>query len=67
MNRTTVESTAVESVGYYNKLMEIRLANGEVYQYRNVPKSVFFEMLKAESQGKFFNEHIKPHYRFMKV
>lgn len=39
--------------------VQVIFKNGLVWEYRPVPRAIAEEFLKAESVGKFFNEHIK--------
>ncbi|AKU43609.1 hypothetical protein CPT_Seuss83 [Caulobacter phage Seuss] len=69
MNRVPVESSNIVSIGYTenNETLEVEFKNGGVYQYFEVPKSVYFELMEAESKGQYLNRSIKPAYRFEKV
>lgn len=66
MQRTTVESTTLASVGYLPQVatLEIEFLNGAVYQYFAVAQQVSEALLNADSKGAFFNEHIKGKYPF---
>ena len=68
MNREPVTSTSVVSVGYDvpSETLEIEFKSG-VYQYYNVPQSIYDEMMSAESIGKFLNVYIKSGYSYAKV
>jgi len=61
MIRTKVKSSNIESIGYdeVNKIIEIKFMNGGIYQYEKVEKTIFDDILKAESVGKFFYKNIK--------
>jgi hypothetical protein len=50
-----------------SKLLEIQFNNGGIYQYENVPWEVFTKFRMAESQGKFFNQHIGKVYKYKKI
>lgn len=69
MNRQSVRSTNIRSVGYETKakLLEIEFQDGRVYQYSNVPESVYQDLIVAKSTGKFFHQYIKSNYRFVRV
>ena len=68
MNREPVTSSNVVSVGYdeASETLEVEFKNG-VYQYYNVPKLIYEQMMSAESIGRFLNVHIKPAYPYAKV
>lgn len=49
------------------KKLQLTFNNDGVYEYDKVPHDVFAAMNLAESQGKYFNQHIKKGYTFRKV
>lgn len=69
MHRLSVESSAVESVGYdaSTRTLEVEYAGGAVYRYLGVPPRVHDTLLRAESHGAFVNRRIKPYYRCERV
>jgi len=67
MNRTYVSSTDLVSVGYENGILEIEFKGNNVYQYFNVPQSVYNGLLSAGSKGTYFHSHIKDIYRYRKA
>jgi KTSC domain len=69
MHRLSVESSAVESVGYdaRSRTLEIEYASGRVYRYLGVPPHAYELLLRAESAGGFVNRRIKPFYRCRRV
>ena len=69
MNRTPVNSSTVASVGYDpNTLtLEVEFKEGSVYQYFDVPETVYHELMRASSVGQFMHANIKNNYRYTKV
>ena len=69
MNRTPVESSNIADIGYEDTTMtlEIGFHNGTVYQYFDVPHSVFQEFMGADSKGTYLNANIKNVYRYAKL
>lgn len=69
MRRRRVESRTVRSVGYQrrSRVLEIEFQSGAVYQYADVPATVYEEFWKAESKGKYFNGEIREEYAFVRV
>jgi S1-C subfamily serine protease/cytochrome c-type biogenesis protein CcmH/NrfG len=61
IERKPVSSTTLKSVGYdgTHRVLEIEFHNGSVYQYLDVPKSVYVELMQADSLGRYFNRKIK--------
>jgi hypothetical protein len=68
MERTPVTSSNVVSIGYDSQAetLEVEFKSG-VYQYYNVPQSIYDQMMVADSIGKFLNVYIKPVYPYSKV
>lgn len=69
MEREMVESSTILSVGYEesSETLEIEFKNSGVYQYYNVPKAVYQQLMESESKGKFHNVYIKNAYPFSRV
>jgi hypothetical protein len=69
MNRTAVDSSTVAGIGYDNTSMtlEVAFTGGTLYQYFNVPRSVYRKFMKADSKGQFFNAEIRDAYPYRKV
>lgn len=70
MNRQSVESSNLASVGYdaENEILEIEFNHGGVYQYFDVPKNVYEELMSASSHGQYFDRNIKKEgYEFQKI
>lgn len=68
--RNSVESSNINSIGYdaANEILEIEFNHGGVYQYSDVPKNVYEELINADSHGSFFDRNIKKAgYRFVKI
>ncbi len=57
------------SVGYdaEAEILEIEFVNGHLYQYFDVPPSLFAEILGSESAGAYFNTAIRGHYRYARA
>jgi len=62
-------SSVVASMKYIRErsVLRVTYVSGNVYDYLNVPSTVYAEMRAATSKGKFLNERIKGHYPFEKV
>jgi len=69
MLRKPVNSSNLESIGYDEdtSVLEIAFQGGGIYQYFNVPKGVYLDIMAAESHGKFFHRHIKGQYLYEKI
>jgi len=70
MEREYVESAMISSYGYDpdTSTLEVEFKkNGVVWQYFDVPESVYWEMKSARSSGQFFNANIKNTYTGSRV
>lgn len=62
MERDYVESTMIRSFGFEISTLEVEFISGAIWQYFDVPESVFYEMKAASSCGKFFLANIRGQY-----
>jgi len=69
MNRTSVTSSNIKSIGYdpSSSTLEIEFLSGDLYQYHEVPQSKSDAIMRADSHGKYLNSDIKPHHRFTQI
>lgn len=69
MKRIAVESSNLASVGYdeATKTLEIQFHSGGIYQYSDVEKEVYDELMKAESKGRYFMSEIRGAYSYRRV
>ena len=67
MTRIPVISSNVKSVGYERNVLEVEFLNNSIYQYKDVPRQVYSDMLVAQSIGKYLNQFVKPRYSYEKI
>jgi len=69
MNFTPVESTSLAAVAYdeTRELLRVQFRSRAVYHYFAVPAAVHKALLQAPSKGGYFNQAIRPRYRFVRV
>lgn len=69
MKRESVSSSNIVSVGYdaASETLEVEFMNGSVYQYYNVPQSIYDAFLAASSAGRFFTYQIKNTFPYSRV
>ena len=70
MNRTPVSSSNLASVGYQPniKILEVEFLHGGIYQYSNVPLSVYEGLMAASSHGSYFDQNVKKAgYSYQKI
>ena len=60
MKLKAVDSSMLVAVGYDDDTSEMRViyTTGDTYRYLNVPKSVYKELMKAESKGAYMKTHV---------
>ncbi|WP_156185505.1 KTSC domain-containing protein, partial [Crocosphaera watsonii] len=44
--------------------LRVEFTNGSVYQYHDVPKTIYEELEKSPSKGQYFNGEIKDKFGF---
>ncbi len=67
MERQPVDSSLIRSVGYdlLESTLEVELVDsGRLYEFFDVPFSVYSELMEAESKGSYFNDFIKDLYAY---
>lgn len=66
MEKHEVESSVIGAVGH-SRVLEIEFESGRVYQYYDVPKRIYAEMLSAPSKGKYFNANIRGKFPYQEI
>jgi hypothetical protein len=66
MKLETVESDVIHAIGYDDEIrvLEIIFNNGQIYQYRNVPRAVFERLTAADSKGNYFQENVRDEFEY---
>ena len=67
MNMIPVNSSNLSAVGYDGSTLRISFHSGGVYDYYNVPASVYEDLMNAPSKGKYHAAYIKGYYRYARV
>ncbi len=69
MIRQTVSSSNIRSIGYdaKSKTLEIEFQDGDIYQYFNIPESIYSALMSASSHGSYFHCYIKDQYQWTKI
>ena len=64
MKRYSVVFSNIASIGYdpSRDTLEVEFLNGSIYQYFNVPKNMYKQLMAASSKGQFFNLCIRNAY-----
>lgn len=69
MNRIRVSSQTIASIGYdiFAGALEMEFHDGTIYQYDDVPQSVYMGLIDADPHDDYFNLNIKDVYPDRKV
>lgn len=67
MQRVSVTSSVLVSVGHVRGVLEVEFVGGAVYRYVGVPEHVYVHLLNADSLGTYFNDHIRDSYDYERV
>lgn len=69
MERQQVSSSNIKSIGYDidTLVLEVEFKNRRVYQYYNVPLSIYNTFINSPSIGKFLNSNIVDVYKYSEV
>lgn len=61
IEREDVDSTNIVSIGYDGdvEVLEVEFKGDKVYQYHDVPESVYIDLMSSQSKGGFFHEMIR--------
>jgi KTSC domain len=60
-------STNIAAALYEGGTLFVRFVSGSVYQYDDVPLSVWTGLLTAGSKGKYHHRHIRNSYSYRRV
>lgn len=63
-----VDSSAIDRVEYDGgkRRLDIWFVDSGGYSYRDVPATIYEDLLAASSKGEYFNDHIKDRYEFVR-
>lgn len=70
MERKYVVSSNIASIGYdaEQMILEVEFNYGSIYQYFDVPESVYEGLMTADSYGKYLDAYVKKAgYRYEKL
>ncbi|NJL39484.1 MAG: KTSC domain-containing protein [Leptolyngbyaceae cyanobacterium SM1_4_3] len=65
MEMQSVDSSAILEIGYdeSTQQMKIKFKQGKAYDFCQVPKHIFQELLESKSKGTYYNNHIRDNYQ----
>ena len=61
-----MSSSAIARVAYdeTSSTLNVEFESGTIYEYFDVPRNIYEELLSAESAGSYFAQNIRDVYRF---
>ncbi len=62
-----VQSSHIAAIGYRDKDLFVRFAGGMTYRYEDVPSTLYYDGLGADSVGQWFRENIRGHFKHHKL
>jgi len=66
MEKQALESSVVRAAGY-TYVLEIEFQSGRIYQYFDVPKTIYTAFLDSGSKGKYFNAEIRGKFPYREI
>ena len=62
-------SEGIEAAGYEarSRTLAVQFKGGQIYEYKNVPSTVFNDFLNSSSKGGFVNTIVKPHFKYERI
>jgi hypothetical protein len=69
MERVTVESSSLRSVGYDEdtRVLEVEFLSGRIYSYAGVPPEAYDWLMRSKGKGGYFNRMIRDRYTMRDV
>jgi hypothetical protein len=69
IHRYPVQSSLLVSVGYcpVTCIFDIELKDGSLYRYYGVPAHICWNLLCADSKGRYFNQYVKSAFTYQRV
>jgi KTSC domain len=59
-------SRAIEWTHWQDEILSVSYRGGDAYDYFDVPRRVYRQLLATPSKGQFVNWAIKPKYRYLR-
>ncbi|GAB7262115.1 MULTISPECIES: KTSC domain-containing protein [Dickeya] len=69
MERKRVSSTELFAVGYdsENRILEVELLNGSLYQYKNVARMIYEELMASNAKARYYARYIRNSFPYDKL
>ena len=67
MERKSVTSSNINSIGFDNGTMQVEFSGGAVYDHFDVPQDEYQKFMTSESKGSHYHHAIKGKYRVQRL
>lgn len=69
MEQALLDSSVARRAAYgaASQILEIEFADGSCFRYLGVPRKTYDDLVRSESPGSYFNEHIRGHYTHIRL
>lgn len=66
-NPVEVRSSSLARLSYDRQqaILQVEFRDGTAYQYAGVPLMTYLDLLRADSKGAFFNQHIRSRFPYV--
>ncbi len=63
----TITTSNIADFEYQSTILKITFLDGSIYEYYNVPRSVYIKLINSDSQGRFARRHIYNEFTYRNV
>ena len=63
----TITTSNIADFEYQSTILKIVFQDGSIYEYYNVPRSVYIKLINSDSQGRFARRHIYNEFTYRNV
>ena len=63
----TTTTSSIADFEYQSQVLKIAFADGNTYEYFDVPKAVYIKLINADSPGRFARRHIYNNYVYRSI
>ena len=67
MERKSVTSSNIKSIGFDNGTMQVEFRGGAVYDHFDVPGDAYDKLMSADSKGAHYHKAIKGQYKVQRL
>jgi hypothetical protein len=59
----SIDSSAIFEIRYDESTQQMKIKQGKIYDFCQVPKHIFQGLLESSSKGTYYNNHIRDNYQ----